>query len=52
MGTVRFGQEEGKPVAFLVDGMLQFTDGDDLIIGTGNVMYHFATSTTRGSGPT
>ena len=45
MGTLRFGQEEGKPVAFRVDGMLQFTDGDNLIIGTGNVMYHFATNT-------
>lgn len=46
MGTVRFGQEEGKPVAFRVDGMIQFTDGDDVISGTGNVMYHFATSTS------
>ena len=46
MGTLRFGQEEGKPVAFRVDGMLQFTDGDNLIIGTGNVMYHFATNTS------
>ena len=28
MGTLRFGQEEGNPVAFRVDGMLQFTDAD------------------------
>jgi hypothetical protein len=45
MGTLRFGQEEGNPVAFRVDGMLQFTEGEDLIIGTGNVVYHFVTST-------
>lgn len=46
MGTLRFGQEEGTPVAFRVDGMIQFADGDNLIIGTGNVLYHFATSTS------
>lgn len=45
MGTVRFGQEEGTPVAFRIDGMLQFADPDNVIIGTGNVVYHFVTST-------
>lgn len=44
MGTLRFGREEGDPVAFRVDGMVQFAD-NDLFIGTGNVMYNFATST-------
>jgi len=44
MGTLRFGREEGDPVAFRVDGMVQFAD-NDLFIGTGNVMYHFETST-------
>lgn len=44
MGTLRFGREEGDPVAFRVDGMIQFAD-DELFIGTGNVVYHFATST-------
>ena len=44
MGTLRFGREEGDPVAFRVDGMVQFAD-DELFIGTGNVVYHFATST-------
>ncbi len=43
MGTVRFGREEGDPIAFRVDGMIQFAD-DELFIGTGNVLYHFNTS--------
>lgn len=47
LGTVRFGGEEDKPVSFRVDGMLQFTDADDLIIGTANVMYHFTSSESR-----
>ena len=44
MGTLRFGREEGDPVSFRVDGMVQFAD-DNLFIGTGNVMYNFSTST-------
>ncbi|HEX6106632.1 MAG TPA: hypothetical protein VFZ26_13685 [Gemmatimonadales bacterium] len=47
MGTFRFGEEEGKPVSFRADGMLQFADGDDLFSGTLNAMYHFTTSGSR-----
>lgn len=44
MGTVRFNREEGNPVGFRVDGMLQVTGGDDLLIGTVNALYKFSTS--------
>jgi hypothetical protein len=44
MGTLRFSREENNPVGFRVDGMLQFTDGDNLIIGTANALYNFTTS--------
>ncbi len=42
MGTLRFGREEGNPVNFRVDGMVQFADADDLIIGTANALYNFS----------
>jgi len=44
MGTLRFNREAGNPVGFRVDGMLQFTDPDNLIIGTANALYNFTTS--------
>jgi len=44
MGTLRIAREEDNPVAFRVDGMLQFTDGSDLFIATGNALYNFSTS--------
>ena len=44
MGTAAFGREEGKPVYFRVDGMLQFRTGSNLFIGTGNAVYNFATA--------
>ncbi len=44
MGTLRFSREEENPVGFRVDGMLQFTEGNDLFIGTANAMYNFSTS--------
>jgi hypothetical protein len=44
MGTLRFGGEEGKPVAFRADGMLQFADPENVFIGTGNVLYNFSVS--------
>jgi hypothetical protein len=48
MGTVRFhpGSEEGNPLAFRVDGMLQFRGGSDLFIGTANALYNFSTAET------
>jgi hypothetical protein len=44
MATLRFNREEGNPVGFRVDGMLQFADPDNLIIGTANALYNFSTS--------
>ena len=44
MGTAAFGREVDHPVSFRIDGMLQFTSGSDLFIGTGNVVYNFAVS--------
>lgn len=45
MGTLRFGREEGNPVGFRVDGMLQFADPDNVFIGTANAVYNFSVST-------
>jgi hypothetical protein len=49
MGTVRFnpGGGETNPLAFRADGMLQFTSGSDLFIGTLNALYNFNTSETE-----
>lgn len=44
MGTIAFGGAEGRPVSFRADGQLQFTDGDNLFIGSGNVVYNFSVS--------
>jgi len=42
MGTAAFGREVGHPVNFRIDAMLQFTEGSDLFIGSGNVVYNFS----------
>jgi len=44
MATLRFNREVGNPVGFRVDGMLQFTGSDNLIIGTANAVYNFVSS--------
>jgi len=44
MGTIAFGGTTGRPVSFRVDGQLQFTEGSDLFIGSGNVVYNFSVS--------
>jgi hypothetical protein len=44
LGTLRFSREEGNPVGFRVDGMIQFADPDNLFIGTANALYNFSTS--------
>lgn len=42
MATAALGREVGRPVHFRIDGMLQFTEGSDLFIGSGNAVYMFA----------
>jgi hypothetical protein len=44
MGTLGFGGAEGRPLAFRIDGMYQFGDAANLIIGTANVVYNFSVS--------
>jgi hypothetical protein len=43
LGTVAFGPAE-KPLGFRVDGMWDFADGGNFLIGTGNVVYNFSVS--------
>lgn len=40
MATLRFNREQGNPVGFRVDGMVQFAD-DEIYIGTINALYSF-----------
>jgi hypothetical protein len=44
LATLRFNREEGNPVGYRLDGMLQFADPDNVFIGTANALYHFSTS--------
>lgn len=46
MGTVRFDRAESSPLSFRIDGMLQFTSGPDLFIGTANALYNFSTESS------
>jgi hypothetical protein len=43
MATLRFNREQGNPVGFRADAMVQFAD-DEIYIGTINALYNFTTS--------
>ncbi len=44
LGTLAFGGSADRPLAFRADGMWDFADGGNLIIGTGNIVYNFSVS--------
>jgi Outer membrane protein beta-barrel domain len=44
LGTLAFGGSADRPLGFRADGMWDFADGGNLIIGTGNVVYNFSVS--------